>query len=374
MNLSFLGNDLYRGFNLVSSIIPTTAVKNVLNGVKLTFGYGQVELTATDLEVLVRYTLPVKEKEVEGNGGIVLPASYINPILREWATSEEVLMSIEGNTCKLRSRGGYFKIMGEDPAQFPGVSVGSGENSVVVDGEIVSDMVEKVVGSVSSVRTRNALCGVFVRVEGENITMVGADGNRLSSVRRKVDNPNKVLMNGIATVKCLTFLQRFVSECKGTLKVIIDESRIRFIGSKGEIISQLIDGQYPRYEEVVPKQNDKKVVVDREELLSMMRIASYMTSEGCRIVKFILGKEKLMLSSRAANIGEAELEVRVDYDGTAFEIGFNPDYVLEALKVADADRVTIELGESNGAALFRTGHEQMCVIMPIELEGVNLGE
>ncbi len=372
MNLSFSGNDLYRGFNLVSSIIPTASVKNVLNGVKLTFWNGQVELTATDLEVLVRYTLPVKE--VEGNGGIVLPASYINPILREWATSEEVLMSIEGNTCKLRSRGGYFKIMGEDPAQFPGGSVGSVENFVVVDGGIVSDMVGKVVGSVSSVRTRSALCGVFVRVEGEDIIMVGADGNRLSSVRRKVDNPNKVLMDGIVTVKCLTFLQRFVSECKDTLKVSIDESRIRFVGSKGEIISQLIDGQYPKYEEVIPKQNDKKVVVDREELLSMMRIASYMTSEGCRIVKFILGKEKLTLSSRAANIGEAELELRVDYDGTAFEIGFNPDYVLEALKVADADRVTIELGERNGAALFRTGHEQLCVIMPIELEGVNLGE
>jgi DNA polymerase III sliding clamp (beta) subunit (PCNA family) len=204
--------------------------------------------------------------------------------------------------------------------------------------------------------------------------MVGADGNRLSSVKRKIDNPGGVTMSGIVTVKCLTFLQRFVSECKGPLKIGINESRVWFTGERGEVISQLIDGQYPKYEGVIPKQNDKRVEVNREELLPMVRMASFMTGEGYRVVKFILGKEKLTLSSKAANVGEAELEININYDGPPFEIGFNPDYVLDALKAADSDVITMEFGDNTGAALFRTGHEQVNVIMPISLESVGLKE
>ena len=365
MNLTFTGNDLYKVFSLAASIVPSSAMKQILHGIKMEVRDGVVELTATDLEVLVK-CLPMVKACTEKNGGVVIPAARVNSILRDWAGNDEVLLSIEGNTCVLKSKCGYCKVLGEDYKQYPEIHPTDVKELIEVDGEIISDMVGRIVHAASTIKARSTLCGVFIKIEGEYIVMVAADGNRLSYIRRKVSQC-KAIVSGIVTVKCLTFLQRFVSEFKGTLKLGIGESQIHFLGAKGEIISQLIDGQYPKYEDVIPKENDKKVIANKEELLSMVRMASFMTSEGCRMVNFLLNKDKLTLSSKTADVGEAELEMGVEYNGPEFKISFNPDYILDALKVSDSDTVTVEFGSGNNAALFRTGHDQLDVIMPVEM-------
>ena len=366
MNLSFNGNELYKGFNLVTGIVPSSAIKHILQGIRFEVKDGKVELTATDLEVLVKYTLSAKESV--GDGSIVLPAVRVNNIFREWAGNEEVLVSFDGSSCVLKSGKGYFKLAGEDSSQFPMINITDVKSFVEVDGGIIGDMIGKVIHAASTMRARSTLCGVFVKIDKEEIVMAAADGNRLSLVKRIVENPDGVSMSGIATVKCLTFLQRFSSESGGTLRVGIGESQILFLGERGEVISQLIDGQYPRYEDVVPKDNDKKIEVKRDELLTVVRMASFMTSEGYHVVRFVFKDGKLMLQSKAAEVGEAELEIDATYQGPDLEICFNPEYVLDALKVSDSDTIVIELKDNSNAALFRTGHEQLSVIMPIELK------
>jgi DNA polymerase III beta subunit len=295
--------------------------------------------------------------------------------LRELAGNEEVLVSFDSSGCVLKSGKGRFKIAGEDASQFPVIPVADVNGFVEVDGGIIGDMIGKVIHAASTVRARSTLCGVFVEIktcthgngDGE-IVMAAADGNRLSMVKRKVENPGGVSMSGIATVKCLAFLQRFSSESKGILKVGIGESQILFMGERGEVVSQLIDGQYPKYEDVIPKDNDKRVEVKRDELIMVVRMASFMTSEGYHVVKFVFKDGRLTLMSKAAEVGEAELEIDANYKGPDFEICFNPEYVLDALKVSDSETVVMELKDNSSAALFRTGHEQLSVIMPIELK------
>lgn len=366
MNLSFNGNELYKGFNLVSGIVPSSAIKHILQGIRFEVRDKKVELTATDLEVLVKYTLLTKESV--GDGSIILPAARVNNIFREWAGNEEVLVSFDGSSCVLKSGKGYFKIAGEDSGQFPMITITDVKSFVEVDGGIIGDMIGKVIHAASTMRARSTLCGVFVKIEKEEIVMAAADGNRLSMVKRKVENPDGVSMSGIATVKCLTFLQRFSTESGGMLRVGIGESQILFLGKRGEVISQLVEGQYPKYEDVVPKDNDKKIEVKRDELITAVRMASFMTSEGYHVVKFIFKDGKLMLQSKAAEVGEAELEIDASYQGPDLGICFNPEYVLDALKVSDSETIVIELKDNNNAALFRTGHEQLSVIMPIELK------
>lgn len=366
MNANFSGNDFYNSFNLVAGIVSSSAIKNILKGVKVAVKNKGVEFTATDLEVLVKYVPAVKE--CVGECSIVLPAVRVNNVLREWAGNEEVLMSVEGSHCMLRSKGGYFKIAGEDAGQFPDIVMSEAKGFVEIDGEVLSDMAGRVMHAVSTVKVRSTISGVFISVLGEDVVMVAADGNRMSCIKRKVNNLNGIPMNGIVAVKCLTYLQRFVAECKGTLKVGVGERQIRFMGEKGEVISQLIDGQYPKYEEIIPVGNDRKVEVNKNELLSGVRMASFMTSEGYRVVKFVFKERKLTLVSRAVDVGEAELEVAVGYEGPDFEISFNPDYIVDALRTSDSDTVTMEFSNGNNAALFRTGYEQMEVIMPIEVK------
>lgn len=366
MKLNFSGKDLYCGFNLVAGIVPSSALKGVLKGVKVEVRNKKVEFIATDLEVLVKYILSAGDCEEEG--GIILPAVRLNNVLREWAGNEEISVSIEEGNCTLKSKGGYFRIAGEDFRQFPEIGMVKTRGLVEVDAGIIGDMIGRVVHAASTVKVRSILCGVFVRVAGDDIIMVAADGNRMSSVKRKVNNPEGISFEGIVAVKCLTFLQRFVSECKGILTLGMGEQRVYFAGEKGEIISQLIDGQYPKYEELIPKGNDKRIEINKDELLSGVRMASFMTNEEYRIVKFVFRQGKLLLISKTADVGEAELEIAVGYEGPDLEISLDPEYVMDALKVSDGDTVTIEFNDGDSAALFKTGYEQMDVIMPIEMK------
>ncbi|MCF6147830.1 MAG: DNA polymerase III subunit beta [Candidatus Kuenenia sp.] len=364
MKILSSGTALHKGFSLAASIVPSSAMKQILQGVKLEVTNNLAELTATDLEVLVKYRLPTKA--CEGEGGIVLPASRTNNIFREWSGNEEISVLVEEGHCTLQSKGGQFKILGDDHLQFPKISKTDVTDFVEIDGEILGNMVEKVAYAVSSIKALSIYSGIAIKISGDTMIMVGSDMNRLAVVKRKIHNPGNVTMSGIAAVKCLTFLQRFVSECKGILKVGIGESQIHFIGEKGEVISQLIEGKYPNYEDVIPKNNDKKIEVNRNELLSIVRMASFVTNEEYRVIEFSLTQGKLTIFSTAANVGEASLEIDAQYDGPDYTNTFNPDYILDFLKASDSETITIELGEVNDAALFRTGHEEINVMMPVD--------
>ncbi len=364
MNLIFSGSDLYTGFNLAAGVAPSSTVKNILRGVKVEVRDHRVRFTATDLEVLIKCLMPVKECTEDGS--IVLPAVRVNNILREWASNDEVTMQVEGSSCTLKSRGGRFKIAGEDAVQFPDITVAEMKDFVEIDGSVIGDMAGKVVHAVSKVKTKSVLSGVLVRISGDDIVMVATDGNRMSFIKRKVQNPVGSPVEGVVSVKCLMFLQRFVSECKGPLRVGVGESRVYFAGERGELMSQLLDGPYPRYEDMVPEGNDRIVEVNKDELLSVVRMASFMTNEGYQIVKFIIKSGKLMVTAGASDVGEAEMEIAAGYEGPDFVINFNPEYVADAIKVSDSDTVVMKFSGGEGAVVFKTGCEQMDVIMPIE--------
>ena len=367
MDIKLTGIDFHKGLSLLAGIVPSIAIKSVLQGIKFEFKGKKLELSVTDLEVFARYYIEAREVSGESKG-MVLHASRLGNIARDWAGSEEILISVSEGNCMLKSKGGYFKLKSDDVELFPSVRADGVKGYIAVDGDILSGMISKVLYAVSTVKARSVLCGVLLWVDGDDLVLVSADGNRMSIVRRKILNPEKIIINGIATAKCLSFIQKFSAEEKGVLKFGLSESQLHVIGSRGEVISQLIDGQYPKYEEVIPKENDKKEEVNKEELLAAIRMASYMTSEGYRVVKFRLTKNKLNLSSRAADVGEAEQNLEINYEGPDFEISFNPDYVIDALKASDIGNVVIELGRKDGAAIFRTGHEQINIIMPIESE------
>ncbi|MEK7359873.1 MAG: DNA polymerase III subunit beta, partial [Planctomycetota bacterium] len=243
MKASFIGDDLSKGFNLVASVVPTSAIKQILGGVKISIVNGVANLMATDLEILVRSEIGTTS--CDGDGSIVLPATRVNNILREWASSREILMEMGDGNCLLKSGGGYFKILGEDAGRFPEIGSTDIGGFVEVEGSIISNMVSKVIHAVSMVKIKSVLSGILMIVEGDTIILVAADGNRLSVIKRKVANPSSISVRGIIPIRCLTLLQRFTSDWDGVIKIGMSESRVQFVGGKVEIVSQLIDGQYP---------------------------------------------------------------------------------------------------------------------------------
>lgn len=366
MKASFIGDDLFKGFNLVASVVPTSAIKQILGGVKISIVNGVANLMATDLEILVRSEIGTTS--CDGDGSIVLPATRVNNILREWTSSREILMEMGDGNCLLKSGGGYFKILGEDAGRFPEIGPTEIGGFVEVEGSIISNMVSKVIHAVSMVKIKSVLSGILMIVEGDTIILVAADGNRLSVIKRKVANPSGISVRGIIPVRCLTLLQRFASDWDGVIKIGMSESRVQFVGGKVEIVSQLIDGQYPNYDDIIPKRNDKKIEIKKDDVVSALKMASFMTDEGYRVVECVFEKNKLKLSSRAMAVGETELEVNINYEGPTFKLNVNPDYILDVLKSSDEDIIPTEFGDKESAILFRAGHEHVSVVMPMETE------
>ena len=187
MNLSFNGNELYKGFNLVTSIVPSSAIKHILQGIRFEVGDKKVELTATDLEVLVKYTLLARES---ARMVALFCRQFVLIIYLENGQAMKKCWYLLMGSCVLKSGKGYFKIAGEDSSQFPMITITDVKSFVEVDGGIIGDIVGKVIHVASTMRARSTLCGVFVKIDKEEIVMAAADGNRLSMVKRKVENPD----------------------------------------------------------------------------------------------------------------------------------------------------------------------------------------
>lgn len=365
MKAVFNGNDLSKGFNLVASVVPVSATKHVRGGAKIRMVNGIAVLTATDREIKIKYE--VNTTSCDGDGSIALPAATVNKILQGLAVNREISMEIKEGSCFLESNGGRFKILGEDTKRFPDTTPCL-VNFIEISSDTINSMASKVTHAVSTTEIMSMFNGVYVVIEGDTITMVAADGHRMSVVEHTIANPSGISAQGIIPMKCITLLQRFTSDWDGVLKVMLNESWVRFTGGGIEIESLLIDYQYPDYKDIIPKGNDKKVEIKKDDLVSALRIASCITDKKYPSVTLNLEKGKLMLYSREADVGETELEVNINYDGPAFKLEVNPEFILDAIKSLDQKTVAAEFGGVEDAIVFRAGHRHTCLVMPLETE------
>jgi DNA polymerase-3 subunit beta len=219
---------------------------------------------------------------------------------------------------------------------------------------------------------RYAINGILFDREGKNLRMVATDGRRLALARGQCTRgSNKARC--IVPSKALGLLTRLVRDPAATVQVAIEENQALFrIGDHagGAVLSSnLVEGTFPPFEDVIPKDQDKKVTFDVEVLRSAIKRAALLTNEESKGVRLSFTDKKLTLTSRAPEMGEAEILVEpADYEGDPVEIGFNPAFITDALKVIDAGQVLIELKAPNKPGVLKTGGEFTYVVMPVNLQ------
>ncbi len=364
---------LYEAVQIVETVAASTTTQPILQDIKITAEGGVLELSATDLEVGIRYF--VREGiEIFDSGSVVIPGVRFGNILKEWV-EEEIELTVEENICHLRGRDSHFKLFGGDIEMFPtipdftGETKEPGEKPFVVRGEVLAEMIRKTVYAVATERVNQALTGVLLNVNENKIKMIATNGRRLAKIERELEVPVDVLGTGIIPVKGLNNLLRVVSV--GSNNMVEIKLRETYLLAKVEcavVSCRLIEGQYPDVEEAIPKDNDKKLELEKERLLSTVKQASLLTSEEYNVVRLQLEPGKLILSSGAADLGEARIELKAPYTGQPFDIGFNPEFVIDALKVITKDRVTLELKQPNTAGIIRDEQGDIFLIMPINLQ------
>jgi DNA polymerase-3 subunit beta len=278
------------------------------------------------------------------------------------AGDEEIRLESDKDVVTVWCGDGFYRVLGESVENFPPVPEFK-ETGTKLPGAVLADMIKKTSMAAAEERSRYSLNGLYISFEGKKVTMAATDGRRLAVREEKLKSKGEDA-SGIVPVKGVATIRRVV-ENSDEAEISLSDNMVMVRASGGEVYSRLIEGKFPDYKRVIPVGNDKRIVLSREDLLSIVRRASLLCSGESRAVKFSLGKGELKFSSRTAEVGEAELSLPVSYDGPAIEIDFNPDYIADVLRVLDTDEVVLELKDGECAGMIREGKTYTYVVMPL---------
>lgn len=347
-----------------SSVVAGRTPKDVLKCVRLTTMQDGLLVSATDLEIGLRGM--VRQVEIKSSGDALVPADKLMQIVRE-STDETLVLETEEERCHIRGADSHFEVYGQDPREFPPVPDLEGEPDMEIDAAALHELIERTAFSVAKENTRYAINGVLWEKQGKKVSLVATDGRRLAWANRGLEKESKSDVDRIVPLKTVSILQRILVGVEGPVAVRLSENQVIVRAGTFVVSSALVEGHFPQYRDVIPKDSDKKVEMNTEEFLSGIRRVALLTNEQSKGVRLRFADGKLIMSSRAPEQGEATISMAVDYDGPPLEIGFNPLFLQEALRVVGTPTVVLELKDGNRPGILRAGEGFLYVVMPVSL-------
>jgi DNA polymerase-3 subunit beta len=367
MKANFNRESLAGALGLLTSVVPSRTPKPILRCVQITAGEKEVRICATDLEAGINYL--VSEVQVEEAGEVVVPADRLAAIVRE--SSDEVLsMEAAEGSCEIRGADSHFTIYGQEPGQYPAVPDFEGEADIEVRLENLQAGIAQCLFATAKESTRYAINGVLWEIKGKKLSLVATDGRRLARSRvnlAKEPNEQVAAAKTIVPAKAMSLLEKIGSHDKDAVAVKLVDNQILISCANVVISSNLVEGNFPKYEDIIPTDYDKKLTLSTEAALSAARRSALLTSEESRGIKLSIGKDSLVFSGRAPEAGDAQINMPIDYKGEPIEIGFSPQFLIDALRVIQAPEFDLELGQADRPGLVKSGANFLYVLMPINL-------
>jgi len=356
---------LQEALALASSIVAIRTPKPVLQCVKLEARGKTLTVLATDLEAGCRYV--VAQVEVKQEGEALVPVQKFADIVREAVGEETLTISAEADACEITGAGSRFKLRSFDPAEYPAVAEFEDPGDFQVSAEALTGAIERTLFAVARAHSHYAISGVLWEASKKKLQLVATDGHRLALAKAGLPKAAARDVSAIVPGKLMALLQRAAAAAEENLSVKITETQILIRTARAVLISTLVQGNFPKYTDVIPADCSRKATIAAEVFLHRLRQAALLTDEESRGVRLAFGPEELTLTSRAPETGEAEVTLPVTFSGEALEIAFNPVFLIDALKVVQTDEVTMELGESNKPAIVKSGGDFLYVVMPVDL-------
>ena len=354
---------LLDALQVVNSVVVTRTPKPALQCVLVEVQNGALTLVATDLQVGVRYQLEQVEAQEPGAG--LVPADRFLAIVRE-CPDKTLSLAVEGNTCRIDTSDSHFTLNTSEVESFPAVSDSDGPDGLKISAGTLRSMIHRTLFAAARESSRYAINGVLWALEGKSLLMVATDGRRLAQVRAGLTS-GTTEATATVPVKTMALLDRCLTEPEQEVTVTFQENRIIAKLPRIVLSSTLVEGSFPKYQEVVPHDSNVKVTFKTETLLSAFRRAALLTTENSQGVRMQFTKGKLVLTGRAAETGEGQVALDIEYPYDELDIGFNPHYVLEALRVVGTEEISLELKTSNTPGLIRSGEDFLYVVMPVNL-------
>ncbi|MBK8099230.1 MAG: DNA polymerase III subunit beta [Planctomycetes bacterium] len=353
---------LQEAVGVVSSVVPTKSPKPILHNLLLRVDDEGITLFATDLEMAAKTRLDAVK--VSRKGLLLLPAREASALLRE-LSDPTVTMDSTDQRCRIESGGGSFVLLGEDPSQFPEeIKLVSNKRVELPAGRLLR-MIQESAFAAAREETRYAINGVLFDLAAGCLRLVATDGRRLALSYQNIDAA-QAEFKVVVPLRALTTLSRAIPEgSKDPLQIAVGDKQIEFTFGKTQLISQLLECRFPDYEGVVPKAADTSVEIQKAVLESALRKTAILCSDDLRMVKFEVGDQALRITAESSARGRADVSVDVNVKGAGGSINFNPDYILEALRVCQLDQVRLDMSDDSMPAKFTLGESFTYVVMPI---------
>lgn len=364
--------DLYNGIKTVERATSSRALQPVLLNILFeTIDKSTVKLVATDLDLTV---ITHVDAQVEEEGSITLPAKTINEIVSKLGNKLITFeMAPETNTVNITCQNSKFDIIGISANEFP-PEVYNVETFDKNCMEIEIKPLTKAVGqagfAAASYETSNLLSGIVCDIQNEMLEIASTDGNRLARVREKIKNPEGKSQQLIIPSKALNEFIRISSFIEEeAVKIYTEKTKIIFKSEKTILISRLLEGQFPKYNQLIPAESPKVAVVNVSQLISALERVAIMVNEKTCIVKMDFSNNVLKLTADAPDAGKSEEELAINYNFEDLSIAFNYKFVLEALKNLDCEEVNIGLNTSLSATVIKPNNDIdfVCLIMPVQI-------
>ena len=354
---------LLDGLQRIQNVVSTRSTLPVLTNALLEATETGLRLTTTDLEVAVRCEIAA---QVEKPGSTTLPARRLAAIVRELPASEITIESDAKNVSTIRCGSSYFKMFGLAKEEFPAFPSFKDAKTYTIKQSELRDGLRKTSYAISVDETRYVLNGILFSYKENKLTLVATDGRRLALFDSDLEFPRSHERDFIVPTKAVTELQRLLGE-DGEVQISVAENLVSFEINGSQLVSKLVEGNYPNYRQVIPGEAKERVTLEREAFLTSVKRVALLSSDKTSSVRLNFTKNNLDITANTPEVGEARESLAVAYRGRDISIAFNPDFLMDPLRNLANDEVHIELIDEMSPGVIKINTPFLYVIMPMRV-------
>ncbi len=369
MRINVTKESLLKGIQTVQNAVSTKSTLPILSHVLIEAKKQTIRLTSTDLEIGVSVLV---EGEVLEEGATTAPARKFSEIVKELPAQEPIRISLKkGQSIHIESGKSFFRLMGlakEDFPQLPEFSSPSakGGDWVKIPQKTLKNMIQLTSFAMSHDDARYILNGIFFSFQNKLLKLVATDGRRLALVDQEIPELGGGKREMIVPMKTIHELSRNLGD-EGEVLFCFKENQIQINLGVVTITSRLIEGEYPNYEQVIPKKIKEELKVGTQDFLQATRRANILTNQESQAVKINIIKDRMIITKNTPDLGEVREELEVDYKGGELAIGFNPNFLIDVLKNIEEESVRFGFIDPEKPAVIKSGDHYTYIVLPMQI-------
>ena len=362
------------GLQQVLNVVASRSTMPILSNVLIEAEEEHISLTTTNLDLGIRCRI---KADISETGSITLPVRKLATIVKELPVNEVFLETNKSNQAKITSGGSLFKIMGIGSEEFPPLPTFENRKVFELAQDEIVNMLKSVSYAQSTDENRYILNGVYFNFADEKLTLVATDGRRLGLTGLELEVSEENAGSLILPAKTVAELERLMgkgekvniafNDRQAAFEIGLDEAGDSGLVDHLYLVSKIVEGNYPNYRQVIPKETEHRVKIERELMLECVHRAALVTSDKSNSVKIKISKNLLEISGQSTEYGESHESMAIAYDGPEVQVAFNPQFLMEPLKALTKDEVFFEFKDELSPGLFKTLDNFICVIMPLRL-------